>query len=225
MADASPDNFVPEATLRRLAPPREGRWFVVDQNSSSFTLQYAMGSDTPAVSFEVVPCHTEQDIVDKLDGHLYKYTGYIPENVSTPHTNGQVPPLEISLTLRDDNGNPLPNEPQVPDEYVVSVNAAERTQQLLAAASYNFAPPVAEPQNHQQDLTGNETGGLYWNMTAQAFNEMSPDNNNEFNFHALVGDQGGLGNNFDNSMAIDQDLTLGDANIDPVQWNAFQPIN
>ncbi|RCI13847.1 hypothetical protein L249_8238 [Ophiocordyceps polyrhachis-furcata BCC 54312] len=220
MADESATVLIPETTLQRLAPSQPGTWYLTDQDSNCFTITYVMGADQAPVTYRVVPCNTEKDIADKCGRHVYKYTGYIPENVSQPAGSNHVAPLNIAITRRDDDGNVIPNQPQQPDDYVVSVNASMQNQ--LNAAAFQYVPPQADGLGQQPALPGDQSGLWIWNMaSSQPFDGMTADNA----LGVLLGDHANGQNSFNDIIPSSGDMTLENADIGQMQWNDFNPIN
>ena len=75
MANVTPTSLVPETTLQRLAPRREGFWLVAGQHADHFTLAYVMDGGTHALTYHIYPCNTAEEVYDVCGHLMYDWTG------------------------------------------------------------------------------------------------------------------------------------------------------
>nr|QWT68620.1 MAT1-2-2 [Ophiocordyceps robertsii] len=246
MANTTPASLVPETTLQRLAPQREGIWFVTEQTGDHFGLAYVMDEGTHAINYQMFPCNTEEEAVE-ICGHLiYTYSGYDPVNVPSPSHGRENAPRPLHIVLRPRPQNPQGqgsvaqnttgiNQRYDPNQDHMAIGASlaapehcgPAVQRSLEEIAYQFTPTDIHGLNQQQmpvPSIENGNGNLDWAMANDSLIDMTlmTDNQNSQTLDGLFERNTPLGSMFNDLSSTSGDMTLVNGeNPEQVDWNIF----
>ncbi|POR32895.1 Uncharacterized protein TPAR_06913, partial [Tolypocladium paradoxum] len=251
MANVTPASLVPETTLQRLAPRREGFWLVAGQHTDHFTLAYVMDGGTHALTYHIYPCNTSEEVYDVCGHLMYDWTGapdVIPSRFSynRPLAVPGNQPLELALRPRDQDTQEQAHVPQ--NLLGTNLNLSSIQDQVamvqqpaMAAQAHGQMDPAQDgaPQGTQYQLTqsmthgqdqqqlinsADEHGNIDWSMTNDLFNDITPMVNDQPDnpFAPLSGDSATFASVLNEYSSTAGDMSLLDNDGQmQLEWNLF----